>query len=1348
MSSRLAIEAAKKKINEKLAARFEGKRQTAVAVITSVERDAVSGYTTGKVRATIDGLADQSVFVGAGTGVAVGESLRVENRAGGIGPEWVSLGKTGSVAGSEGTVDTGRPLSTPTSLALSSSTYASGTAVAARIAVEFDQIGDWEGAANYEIAYYRDSDGAANQHVSNAPHVNGQSAVQYAILSLLPGTGYSVKVRAVGYGGSLSSWTATGSITTATDASVPTTPTGLDASQVSDTALRFFWSRNTEADFSYYEIGVSSSAGTGGMLAGYPLSTGDTPEHIINVDPATNRYFRVRAIDTSGNAAAWSSWSGPHATVETTSGYINLANIIDTSYGLGIQGSGKIGIDLASPSGLEFSSGNLAVNPGTLITVEAAGVSLSSGSAQYQVPVTGATPFVPGWAALGDFAGSGLGFSDGAFVVNLGNGLEIDSDAVRVNQGYGFTWTGTHTFQADIQLDADLDFVGAQSITTTTGNLTISPAGDVVFDPAGNDILPATNYDLNIGALSKKYLTLHAAELWVETLVAQNTIATIGGRILVGPTTTLIADLAVDSPDPTTIQVKYNNLGILTGSEGSICYMEANNFVEFFQILVHDTPDSGKIYKTVTGGYEYKVDRNLDTTGQNQWYAGDAMFNTGKAGNGFIDLYSVQSMKPGVTQAGPSIVGNVRNSSTYNDWSEHWAVGNLNGLYGYGVDTYGFAAGKYASGQPWVSVDATNGFRINNYNTVVGQWATDGTWSIAGDGSHSIEWDLSALNIYGSLYVSQSLGAGGGGANGEDGGLISVSDWGMIEIGENGVITMGTDSSFTAGAGSTFTIGTQGTGAYLSYADGVLSIEGMLTVTDGADFLPTQYLPAAISASFETSFSSGTTWNFWGALPYGDDGGYVVGRMETADGNIYVLVCADTVSSLASRYIKVAVKKTRLAGDSLEVGSIAYPNTTYLPGSSVVICYTYTDAEWNALSDAERDRRMIIADAYVSADFSEILTMSFRADSAVSVIGPDFIRTANLSALSADLGSVTAGSIVVGTTNKLWLNDDTTSPTVALAIGGSTKASAPFLVYEDGDFHAGGAANNYIDWNGSTLTVKGTIHVDAGYLGSLTVDGNLTMNGGQIRWNSNNSYIDDDKIVIEDTSGYSTMLIGDRAQSYYGVLDITLDAGGDGGWQYGIRLVDGGNTIANTTALYRGVSGISGVAAVDRIFSAASANGSYSDGFYAEMAASNTWADFDTAGVPFKGIHNAGGPVALFNQLGGGADAPVVWMTSGNTNRSIAIAEMGANGQQGFRVIRNGYGASAEQPIIGLNTDGTDVYMGDGTMWFTVKSSAASISAPSSGQAKLYIKDNGGQPYLVIKYPSGPEHWFQRAFTM
>lgn len=208
-------------------------------------------------------------------------------------------------------------------------------------------------------------------------------------------------------------------------------------------------------------------------------------------------------------------------------------------------------------------------------------------------------------------------------------------------------------------------------------------------------VLPKQSYYGNLGAINKKWLTLHAAELWVETLVAQDTIATIGGRVLVGPTTTLVSDLSAGS---TTINVKHNQM-----VNGDVVYMEANGKIEFIRI--------NSSYSGSAGNYYYSVIRNLDGTGANDWYAGDAMFNTGQAGNGFIDLYSLRGIKS-ASQAGPTIVGNVRNSTTYNDWNEHWAIGNLNNLYGYTSNIYGVGFGKYANSSSFLTADSTYGIRL------------------------------------------------------------------------------------------------------------------------------------------------------------------------------------------------------------------------------------------------------------------------------------------------------------------------------------------------------------------------------------------------------------------------------------------------------------------------------------------------------------------------------------------------------------------------------------------------------------------------------------------------------------
>jgi len=72
---------------------------------------------------------------------------------------------------------------------------------------------------------------------------------------------------------------------------------------------------------------------------------------------------------------------------------------------------------------------------GTLISLSGQQVSLANGSAQYQIPVTGATPFTPVYTALSSFAGNGLVFGS-SFAVGVANtgaiGLSIEADAVRL----------------------------------------------------------------------------------------------------------------------------------------------------------------------------------------------------------------------------------------------------------------------------------------------------------------------------------------------------------------------------------------------------------------------------------------------------------------------------------------------------------------------------------------------------------------------------------------------------------------------------------------------------------------------------------------------------------------------------------------------------------------------------------------------------------------------------------------------------------------------------------------------------------------------------------------------------
>jgi hypothetical protein len=295
---------------------------------------------------------------------------------------------------------------------------------------------------------------------------------------------------------------------------------------------------------------------------------------------------------------------------------------------------------------------------------------------------------------------SGIGVPAGGLGVVCDTYIDTASGVLWLKQLSGWVVsgvTGSGTVDVVAKWNTSTS-IGNSTITDISGgNMTLAPAGDLITNPTGNDILPIQNYDINIGLPQLKYLSLSVGELIAETLVAQDVMATIGGRVLVGPTTLLTSDLSAGG---VIITVKHNNL-----VSGDIVYLQSSPGgvpqVEFMQIV---SGAGGS-----AGSYTYSVLRSIDPTAANQWYAGDAVFNTRQTGNGFIDLYSTRGVKSD-TEVGPTVVGNVRLSSTYNDWSPRWAIGNLNGLYGYSGSAYGAAFGVPSSSR--ITIDSTNGVII------------------------------------------------------------------------------------------------------------------------------------------------------------------------------------------------------------------------------------------------------------------------------------------------------------------------------------------------------------------------------------------------------------------------------------------------------------------------------------------------------------------------------------------------------------------------------------------------------------------------------------------------------------
>jgi len=83
----------------------------------------------------------------------------------------------------------------------------------------------------------------------------------------------------------------------------------------------------------------------------------------------------------------------------------------------------------------------------------------------------------------------------------------------------------------------------------------------------------------------------------------------------------------------------------------------------------------------------------------------------------------------------------------------------------------------------------------------------------------------------------------------------------------------------------------------------------------------------------------------------------------------------------------------------------------------------------------------------------------------------DKISVDSLTAISSDLGKATSGSLVVGSGNKLWLNDENDG---GLEVGGTDKATAPFRVDSEGNLEA------------TNATVTGQVYASGGTLAGIT----------------------------------------------------------------------------------------------------------------------------------------------------------------------------------------------------------------------------------------------------------------------
>ena len=449
--------------------------------------------------------------------------------------------------------------------------------------------------------------------------------------------------------------------------------------------------------------------------------------------------------------------------------------------------------------------------------------------------------------------------------------------------------------------------------------------------------------------------------------------------------------------------------------------------------------------------------------------------------------------------------------SSLADWSNWWyqfelgrwqirkgtlmtgAIGDLNGLYGYATSEYGTAFGQYSAGQVNITTDPTNGFRIRSYDTPVFQADTAGVvWALstfrAGTGDDMV--GMTATDGTWRLYAGNATPASAPFRVDKDGNLTATS------------VTI--SGAITPGPGSVID------GQYLTAK--TVTANALTITAGGANLL--------LNSSLQTDANADQIADGWALYNNSSETEPFTSNEVRASGGVDNRKFQRVVWGVNNTSTKGICTSNLIAGGGIQGGWTA--NATYsvsfyakasISGTATMMLYfsvNPTTTVWllqpNLTGDWQRYAARITFGAAVSSAADIYISMSpvavagaididhvqvERADTPSdwkpypSELEPgsvtaDKIYVTTLSALTANMGSLTAGSIVIGSTDKLWLND---SADGALNIGGSTKASAPFRVTAAGALTAtnatigGSISGATIDIGGADST---SFHVNIG----------------------------------------------------------------------------------------------------------------------------------------------------------------------------------------------------------------------------------------------------------------------------
>lgn len=363
-----------------------------------------------------------------------------------------------------------------------------------------------------------------------------------------------------------------------------------------------------------------------------------------------------------------------------------------------------------SGGGLMTADRTLTVVGNTLISVGGSGVSIADAPGNYYMIVSGAS-VTPAWQTIANLAGNGLTATNGSLDVVAGDStLTVAANSVVVNTAHNFVWSGTHQFTNTVQVQNNLYTY---------------------------HVLPALTDTYDIGSPTALYRQSFISQM-NALIFAENTIQLIGGWFMVPKYAGKLP--AVASGDVVI------DLGVASGG-----IIAPNDF-----ILIRSYDTGGTIKAeyiqvgTNAGGTTWNVTRDVAGTHVTDpsWADGTPFVLLGTTGDGRIELNAADTPR----------ISLITQGATYNAQVEVVRIGDLNASFGYVSQTWGITIGRYGvASNTWLSFDLTNGIRIGNNATVIGQWATNGNVSIGDTNNEHILATPTILQFKNGGTVNASL---------------------------------------------------------------------------------------------------------------------------------------------------------------------------------------------------------------------------------------------------------------------------------------------------------------------------------------------------------------------------------------------------------------------------------------------------------------------------------------------------------------------------------------------------------------------------------------------------------------